>query len=110
MNEVHYEKLAQLVRLGCWLLGTEVLTAVVNKRFSPDGAELLHQPDLLVYFEQRLQAMPEFNLKLLQDIRTALGEVRPLVDVGTAPITAESVKRIHEITARLDDAIFTKSH
>ncbi|MEP6810240.1 MAG: hypothetical protein ABI992_08360 [Chthoniobacterales bacterium] len=110
MNEVHDEKLSHLVSLGGWLRGTEVLTAVVNKRFSPDGAELLHQPDLLVYFEQRLQAMPEFNLKLLQDIRTALGEVRPLVDVGTAPITAESVKRIHEITARLDDAIFTKSH
>ena len=51
MNEVHDEKLSQLVSLGGWLRGTEVLTAVVNKRFSQDGAELLHQPDLLTYFE-----------------------------------------------------------
>lgn len=109
MNEVHDEKLSHLVSLGGWLRGTDVLTAVVNKRFSPDGAELLHQPDLLDYFKTRLQAMPEFNLKLLQDIQTALGEVRPLIDVGEAQITAASVKRINEITSRLDEAIVTKS-
>ncbi|MBA2242365.1 MAG: hypothetical protein H0W04_05680 [Chthoniobacterales bacterium] len=109
MNEVHDEKLSQLVSLGGWLRGTEVLTAVVNKRFSEGGAELLHQPDLLGYFEDRLRAMPEFNLKLLQDIQAALGEVRPLIDVGENRITADSVKRINEITARIDDAILTKS-
>src|SRR3954470_4826802 len=68
MNEVHDEKLSQLVSLGGWLRGTEVLTSVVNEHFSEDGAELLHQPDLIAYFESRLQSMPEFNLKLLQDI------------------------------------------
>ncbi|MGG7377319.1 hypothetical protein ACQ7B2_00430, partial [Escherichia coli] len=47
MNEVHDEKLSQLVSLGGWLRGTEVLTSVVNDHFSADGAELLHQPDLL---------------------------------------------------------------
>src|SRR6266403_3096907 len=62
MNEVHDEKLSQLVSLGGWLRGTEVLTSVVSKHFSADGAELLHQPDLLSYFQTRLQAMPEFSL------------------------------------------------
>ena len=109
MNEVHDEKLSHLVSLGGWLRGTEVLTAVVNKRFSPDGAELLHQPDLLAYFQERLQAMPEFNLKLLQDIQTALGEVKPLIDVGEANITPEAVKRINEITTRIDEQIVTKN-
>jgi len=109
MNEVHDEKLSHLVSLGGWLRGTEVLTAVVNKRFSADGAELLHQPDLLTYFEDRLRAMPEFNLKLLQDIQAALGEVRPLIDVGDASISPASVKRINEITTRIDAAIVTKA-
>src|SRR5207244_10005122 len=86
MNEVHDEKLSQLVSLGGWLRGTEVLTAVVTKRYSEEGSELLHQPDLLNYFETRLQAMPEFNLKLLQDIHAALIEVRPLIDVGDGRI------------------------
>src|SRR5215212_3268335 len=65
MNEVHDEKLSHLVSLGGWLRGTEVLTSVVNKRFSEDGAELLHQPDLLAYFEDRLRGMPQFNSKLV---------------------------------------------
>src|SRR6202051_1778278 len=97
MNEVHDEKLSQLVSLGGWLRGTEVLTAVVTKRFSTDGAELLHQPDLLVYFQTRLQAMPEFNLAIIREIQGALGEVKPLIDVGNAHISPESVKKINEI-------------
>ncbi|CAN5451702.1 hypothetical protein BH18VER1_BH18VER1_06270 [soil metagenome] len=108
MTEMNDDKLSHLVSLGGWLRGTEVLTAVVNKRFSQDGAELLHQPDLLSYFQERLQAMPEFNLKLLEDIQSALGEVRPLIDVGDKPISAAAVKRVNEITARLDEAIVTK--
>src|SRR5437763_3798862 len=46
MKELNDEKLSHLVSLGGWLRGTEVLTSVVHKRFSVDGAELLHQPDL----------------------------------------------------------------
>jgi hypothetical protein len=109
MNEVHDEKLSQLVSLGGWLRGTEVLTAVVSKRYSEDGAELLHQPDLLSYFDTRLQSMPEFNLKLLEDIHRALKEVRPLIDVGASNISLVSVKKINEITTRLGDAITKKS-
>ena len=109
MNEVHDEKLSQLVSLGGWLRGTEVLTAVVNKRYSEEGAELLHQPDLLIYFQNKLQSMPEYNLRLLQDIHAALLEVKPLIDVGDAHIPATSVKKINEITTRLGDAITKKS-
>jgi hypothetical protein len=109
MNEVHDEKLSQLVSLGGWLRGTEVLTAVVTKRYSEEGSELLHQPDLLNYFETRLQAMPEFNLKLLQDIHSALIEVKPLIDVGDAHIPPASVKKINDITTRLGDAITKKT-
>src|SRR5713226_8889744 len=105
MNEVHDEKLSQLVSLGGWLRGTEVLTAVVNKRYSEEGAELLHQPDLLVYFQNKLQSMPEYNLRLLLDINAALLEVKPLIDVGDAHISPASVKKINEITTRLGDAI-----
>jgi hypothetical protein len=107
MNEVHDQQLSQLVSLGGWLRGTEVLTAVVNKNFSPNGAELLHQPDLLVYFQDKLQAMPEFNMPLLKDIHGALLEVRPLID-GPHTISPEAVKKINEITTRLDSAIVTK--
>src|SRR5207302_1051263 len=89
MNEVHDEKLSQLVSLGGWLRGTQVLSSVVTKHFSADAAELLHHSDLLVHFQTQLQAMPEFNLPLIRDIRSALGEVKPLVDVGSSRISPE---------------------
>src|SRR6202022_2452580 len=109
MNEVHDEKLSQLVSLGGWLRGTAVLTSVVSKHFSVEGAELLHQPDLLVYFQTRLQSMPEYNQKLLQDIQGALVEVKPLIDVGQAHISPQSVKRINDITTKLDNEIVTRN-
>jgi len=108
MNEVHDEKLSQLVSLGGWLRGTEVLTSVVSKHFSADGAELLHQPDLLSYFQTRLQAMPEFNVPIIREIENALGQVKPLIDVGKARIPPESVKKINEITTRLGGGITTR--
>src|SRR6202011_2091982 len=110
MNELHDEKLSQLVSLGGWLRGTEVLTAVVTKNFSPGGAELLHQPDLLDYFQTKLQALqttPEFKMGLLQEIQGALVEVKPLIQ-GGQKISPEAVKKINEITTRLDYVIVTK--
>src|SRR6059036_1683855 len=108
MNEVHDEKLSQLVSLGGWLRGTQVLTSVVTKHFSADGAELLHQPDLLSYFQTRLEAMPEFKLPIIREIQNALVEVRPLIDVGDRRIPAESVKKVNEITTRLGHGIVTR--
>src|SRR6476619_3596266 len=108
MNEVHDEKLSQLVSLGGWLRGTEVLTSVVKEHFSADGAELLHQPDLLSYFQKRLQGMPEFALPIIRQIQDALGQVKPLIDVGDRRIPADSVKKVNEITTRLGNDIIKK--
>ncbi len=108
MNEVHDEKLSQLVSLGGWLRGTQVLTAVVNRHFSADGAELLHQPDLLDYFQRKLSTMPEFNVPVIAQIKTSLEQVKPLIETENA-IPAGSVKKINEITSRLDAAIVTRN-
>jgi hypothetical protein len=109
MNEVHDEKLSQLVSLGGWLRGTQILTAVVDKHFSVDGAELLHQPDLLAYFERKLSGMPEFKLPLLHEIQSSLVEVRPMIDNGSAAISASSVKKINQITNHLDERIVNRT-
>jgi hypothetical protein len=107
MNEVHDEKLSQLVSLGGWLRGTQVLTAVVDRHFSSDGAELLHQPDLVEYFQSKLSSMPEFNLPVIAQIKTSLEQVKPLLETEKQ-IPPASVKKISEITARLDSAIVTR--
>ncbi len=110
MNELRDEKLSQLVSLGGWLRGTEVLTSVVTKNYSSDGAELLHQPDLLTHFQSQLSTMTEkYNANIVREIQTGLGEVKPMIAVpGNGKISAASVKKINEITTRLDNGIVTK--
>ncbi|MDQ2867003.1 MAG: hypothetical protein M3R59_01105 [Verrucomicrobiota bacterium] len=108
MNEVQDQKLSQLVSLGGWLRGTQVLSSVVSKNFSTQGAELLHQPDLLNYFGEKLKEMPEYDTAVVKNIRGALGEVRPLIDTGDRPITPDSVKKVNAITTKLDGEILTR--
>ena len=108
MNELQDQKLSQMVSLGGWLRGTQILTAVVNHHFTQEGAELLHQPDLLKYFGDRLAAMPEYNVPVVESIKHALLEVRPLVDSGSKPISRDAVKKINEITTRLDGEVVTR--
>lgn len=106
MNEVHDQKLSELVSLGGWLRGTQVLTSVVSKKFSSEGAELLHQPDLVDHFQAKLQSMPPDDvLPIMKQIQGALSEVKPLIN---GQISAASVKKINDITTKLDHSIVTK--
>lgn len=111
MNELHDEKLSQLVSLGGWLRGTAVLTSVVTKRFSQEGAELLHQPDLITNFQTQLSAMPaekpEFKAPIIHEIHEGLVQVKPLID-NNPKISADSVRKINDITTKLDAGIVTR--
>ena len=112
MVELNSEELSQLVSLGGWLRGTEALTAVVVKQYSKDGAELLHQPLLLDYFEKRLANMkPKLKLNpLIIKVQKGVLEIRPLMGLpeGSA-ISEKSVKEIGAISAALVKAINSKS-
>src|ERR1700722_9548228 len=104
MIELKDAQLAHLVSLGGWLRGTEVLTAVVQKSYSADGADLLNQPDLLRYFQERLAGMPPRlrNNQLVGKIQKSLNEISPLI---SQKITPSAVKKIHEITSDMVKAI-----
>ena len=102
MIELNDEQLAQLVSLGGWLRGTEALTQVVDKNYSKDGAELLHQPALLEYFQKRLDSMGD-RLKrneVVKKIRVRLPELQPLIE-HAGGISAQKVEQIHSITREL---------
>ncbi len=105
MQELGDDELAQLVSVGGWLRGTEVLTSIVRKTYSPDSAELLHQPVLLDYFSDRLGSLSNRRLandRLVVQIRKSLKDIRPLIgDEDGARIPLENVKRIHQTTRDL---------
>ncbi len=109
MIELKDEQLAQLVSLGGWLRGTEAVTAVVQKNYTKDGAELLHQPALLDHFQRQLDRMdPRMKRNpLVKKVRKRLPEIRPLIEKPDS-VSSERVDQIHSITAELVKAITSK--
>jgi hypothetical protein len=111
MLELKSEQLSQLVSLGGWLRGTEALTAVVSKTYTADGAELLHQPVLLDYFERRLAGMDK-KIKsnpVVTKVQKGVLDIRPLVGIedGTQ-ISEKTVKEIGAIAEQLIKDINSK--
>jgi hypothetical protein len=96
-----------LVSLGGWLRGTEVLTAIVGSGFSKDGAELLHQPELVNYFDRCIGSMSGRLRKnpLVANIREVLRKIGPLVNESGDRITPQNVQTIHDLTRGVDQQI-----
>jgi hypothetical protein len=99
MVELGDVDLAQLVSIGGWIRGTEVLTSIVGKNYSASGAELLNQPELLNYFSRRIDEMRSSRLKkeeLVGRVRKLLRDIRPLI--GKSGISQASVEKINKMT------------
>lgn len=101
MDEMNDENLAQLVSLGGWLRGTDTLTAIVNDNYTISGAELLHQPELVHYFERCIHTMPTRMRKnlLVVRINDVLHQIAPIIDEKGKNITREKVQKIHTLTS-----------
>jgi len=100
MQELNDQDLSQLVSLGGWLRGTEVLTSIVQNGFSRDGAELLHQPELVNYFDRCIGSMGSRLRKnpLVSEIRDVLRKIGPIVNQGGENISIDQAKIIHDFT------------
>jgi len=99
MEELGDDDLAQLVSLGGWIRGTEVLTSIVGKNYTPDGAELLNQPELVNYFTRRIDNMRNSRLKkeaLVGRVRKLLRDIKPLITKGSIPVA--TVQKINTMT------------
>ena len=111
MAQLGSDQLSHLVSLGGWLRGTEALCEVVSGAYSRDGADLLHQPVLLDYFSQQLDAMKGRYKKnaAIGKIQTGLNEIRPLIGQRDgAEISVKSVREVGSISAGLVKAIHSR--
>jgi hypothetical protein len=107
MDELNDHDLSQLVSLGGWLRGTEVLTAIVQNGFSKDGAELLHQPELVSYFDRCIGSMSPRLKKnpLVAHIRDVLRKIGPIVNESGDSITLDNAKMIHDLSREVNAQI-----
>ena len=102
MEELGDNELAQLVSMGGWIRGTEVLTSIVRKTYTPDSAELLHQPLLLDYFSKQLGSLSSKRLsndRFVVRVRKMLEDIRPLIGAKDGDnISLDNVQKINEMT------------
>jgi hypothetical protein len=112
MVELNDEQLAQLVSLGGWLRGTEVLTSIVGEKYSRDRAELLYQPLLVDYFSRQLDKMsPRLRRnQLVGEVRHSLGRIGPLIKKSPPnDISSDTVGEINNITTQMVELIRAKA-
>ena len=110
MKELKSEPLAQLVSLGGWLRGMQVLGTLVAQDYSAENASLLRQPALLDHFEKELTAVHS-DLKtkpLLVRMRDGIRKVRTLVGSSEGPIQKETVAQITKVADELLKDISSK--
>jgi len=102
--------LAECISVGGWLRGTQVITAVIGKKFSAERAELLYQPDLAEYFNDALEEMllKARNPGKLKEIANGLARLRELMDNGGGDINATAVAEMNTLTAALVKKITSK--
>jgi hypothetical protein len=105
MVELGDADLAQLVSIGGWVRGTEVLTSIVGKNYSARGAELLNQPELLTYFGRRLDEMKGRLKKedLVKQVRELLRGIRKVM--AESGVSQKSVGEIKDMTHQMVTAI-----
>lgn len=110
MQQMQDGALAECISVGGWLRGTQVITAVINKQFSVERAELLYQPDLAEYFNDALEEMlvKAKNPAKLKEIADGLARVRELMDNGGGDITSSAVSEMNKVTAALVKKITIK--
>lgn len=111
MDSLHDEELVTLVSLGGWIRGTQVVSDVVLRNFSPQNAAILRQPQLVGFLRAKLAAMsPSSKDKpLLKSIDDGLANIEKLVTFplgGTA--SKEDIVKLHDQASDLVKLIITK--
>jgi hypothetical protein len=111
MKELRSEQLAQLVSLGGWLRGTQMLGALVLQDYSTEKAEILRQPALLDHFERTLIALPGDikDQRFFARMRDGIQKVRTLLSSNQSSVPRETVEQIVHLAESLLKDLSSKS-
>jgi len=112
MKELRSDQPAQLVSMGGWLRGAEVLARLVAQNYSRENAALLRQPGVFDYLEKRLVEMSAnerrnpFVAKLSQGAK----KFRLLFGSDDGPLSLEDVKAIGDLSKELIESLKADRH
>ena len=111
MEKLRDDELSNLVSLGGWLRGTNVVTVFISESFSEDKAELLNQPGLIIYFREVLEKMegPSSKTPAMRAISVGLARLESIIG-SSETISEEDVRQLRDITgAMLEEFYYEKS-
>ena len=95
MLDLRDEEMVHLLSLGGWIRGLEIGAASVAADFTPERVSKLRQLDLLDYYLERLDTLPEplKSTPLISQIVSGLKEVRQKL-ADTAAVSQEDVSNV----------------
>lgn len=111
MEKLRDDELSNLVSLGGWLRGTNVVTQFISESFSEDKAELLNQPGLILHFREAVNSMEGRSAETPQIRAISVGLARlESIIVEADMISEEEVNQLREISrAMLEEFYYEKS-
>jgi len=109
MKELRDDELVALVSLGGWLGGTEALASVLERDYSPEGSDLLNQPELVKRLKSDFNELPKRARrgKLFTRISRTLEQLETLMRSDeSGAISHGKVNEISLATSGLVEAIY----
>ena len=108
MNRLHSQDNAELISIAGWLRGTDALTNLIKKDYKPEGADLLHQSEMLKTFEAQFERMNDKTKAdpVVRQLRDGLKKIKPLIETHEDEVIPQkTVAEMSDITADLIKAI-----
>jgi hypothetical protein len=102
------EEIAHLIAVGGWVRGLEIVSTEIGRAYSPERAAVLLQPELVGYFDDRIETLNP-NLKKLELFKVLQRNIHELNEkyLGAAEkkLTEEDVKAVQKLATEMVDAI-----
>lgn len=110
MEKLRDDELSELVSLGGWLRGTNVVTEFIANAYSEDKAELLNQPGLISHFRETLAKMRGLaaGSPAIRAIATGLARLEAII-AEPGELAEEDIKQLRDISrGMLEEFYFEK--
>jgi hypothetical protein len=107
MFEQKDSNLVTLVSLGAWVRGTELVSGLVARTYTPEAARLLRQPAIIEYLLEQIGSLPQDmrDDPLIANLRTTLEKSLGFVKAETP--TKENITELHAAMSSVARAIAT---
>jgi hypothetical protein len=103
--------LIDLVSVGGWIRGTQVVTGLLIQNYNPDEARLLRQPWLVSFLRGKLNSLPAklHDDKLVAKVDQELQSIQQMVSFPIDHVpTADEIKTLNEAAGKLTHEISTQ--